>query len=77
MKQDHLKDGKGQGEKSGPEKRDGNTEEWSEREQEEREQDESVMKRDGALPGETGEKREAFVFDIAGKGREIEDKEIG
>lgn len=75
--QDDLKNPKRSGEKSGPEEREGDAEERSEREQEEREEDESVMKRDGALPGETGEERETFVFDIVGEGGEIENEEIG
>ena len=75
--QENLEDRKRSGEKDGPEKREGDAEERSERKQEEREQDESVMKRDGALPGETSEERDAFVFDIVGEDGDIEDEEIG
>jgi len=74
---DDLEDGEGQGEEGRPEEREGDAEERGEGEEEEGEEDEAVMKRDGALPGETSEEREAFVFEIVGEGGKIEDEEIG
>jgi len=46
-------------------------------EEEEGGEDESVMKRDGALPAETGEERETFVLEILGEGGEVQHEEVG
>jgi len=76
-KQGDLENRKRSGEEGRPDERKGDAEERREGKEEEREQDKSVMKRNGALPGEAREESEAFVFEIVGESGEIENEEGG
>lgn len=76
-KEDDLEEGEGQGEEGRPEEREGNAEEGRGGEEEKGRDNEGMVNWDGALPAESSEEGETFVFDIVGKGGEVEGEEVG
>lgn len=73
---DRLENRERDGEKSGPDEGKREAKKRRGGEKGEGGKDQSVMKRDDALPRETREKSETLVFDVVGEGGEVEDDEI-